>query len=185
MINRHIKTERLLLRPWREEDAENLYEYAKDPLVGPPAGWPPHSSVEESHRIIQEILSHPETYAVCLREDGRAIGSISLKFGENTDLTERTDACELGYWIARPFWGRGLIPEAAEALLRHAFLELGMNAVLCGYYEGNEKSHRVQEKLGFIYHHTAEHLHLPLLNEYRTGHVSILTRERWLSRHPS
>lgn len=181
----HIETNRLLLRPWQREDAKDLYEYAKDPLVGPPAGWPPHSSVEESHRIIQEILSHPETYAVCLREDGRAIGSISLKSGDNTDLTERTDACELGYWIARPFWGRGLVPEAAEALLRHAFLELGMNAVFCGYYEGNEQSHRVQSKLGFVYHHTTENIYLPLMGEHRTGHVSILTKEAWLTRRTS
>ena len=73
-----FETERLILRPWEDEDAESLYEYAKDPEVGPIAGWPPHTSVEYSGQIIRDVLSADETYAVCLREDNRAIGSIGL-----------------------------------------------------------------------------------------------------------
>ncbi|MBQ2252933.1 MAG: GNAT family N-acetyltransferase [Clostridia bacterium] len=174
-----ITTERLLLRPWRENDAADLYRWAKDPLVGPPAGWPPHESEEASRAIISGVLSSPETYAVCLKEDARAIGSIGLKFGAATDLTERADECELGYWIARPFWGRGLIPEGARALLSHAFETLGVRAVWCGYYDGNEKSRRVQEKLGFVFHHTTEAVEVPLLGEVRRGHVTCLTCEDW------
>lgn len=174
-----METERLILRPWREEDAEALYEYAADPLVGPAAGWPVHSSVENSREIIKNVLSAAETYAVCLREDNRAIGSIGLKQGEQTDMTDREDECELGYWIGRPFWGMGLIPEAGRELLRHAFEDLGMRAVWCGYYEGNSKSRRVQDKLGFKYHHRSEGLEVALLNEVRDGHVMLLTREDW------
>ena len=172
-----LKTQRLVLRPWQETDAQSLYEYAKDPAIGPPAGWPPHTSVENSRQVIKQFLSAPETYAVCL--NGKPIGSIGLKLKGFTDMTEREDECELGYWIGKPFWGQGLIPEAARELLRHGFEALGMNAVWCGYYDGNEKSHRVQEKLGFVYHHTTENLEVPLLNEIRTGHVSLLTRARW------
>ena len=73
-----LTTERLLLRPWQESDAESLYEYAKDPKVGPIAGWPVHTSVENSREIIREVLSAEETYAVCLKENRRAIGSIGL-----------------------------------------------------------------------------------------------------------
>ena len=113
-----LETERLILRPWRESDAEDLYEYAKDPEVGPPAGWPPHESVENSRKIIGMFLSAPDTYAVCLK-NGRAIGSIGLKRKGQTDMTDREDECELGYWIGKPFWGQGLIPEAAEELLRY------------------------------------------------------------------
>ena len=47
-----LTTERLVLRRWTESDAESLYEYAKDPDVGPIAGWPPHKSVEESLEVI-------------------------------------------------------------------------------------------------------------------------------------
>ena len=173
-----LATKRLILRPWRESDAESLYEYAKDPDVGPPAGWPPHTSVENSRQLIQGVLSNAETYAVCLK-DGKAIGSVGLKLKGSTDMTDREDECELGYWIGKPFWGQGLIPEAARELLRYAFEELNMRAVWCGYYEGNEKSRRVQEKLGFVYRYTTHNLDVPLLGEKRTGHTSLLTREQW------
>lgn len=176
-----LKTERLILRPWHEDDAEALFEYAKDPQVGPPAGWPVHKSVEDSREIIREVLSKAETYAVCLKEEGKAIGCIGLKFGAYTDMTERPDECELGYWIGRPYWGQGIIPEAGRELLRHAFEDLGIRAVWCGYYEGNTKSRRVQDKLGFSYHHQSEALEVELLNEIRDGHVMLLKREEWES----
>ena len=73
-----LETGRLILRPWEEGDAESLYEYAKDPDVGPIAGWPPHTSVENSRQIIRDVLFADGTYAVCLKEDNRAIGSIGL-----------------------------------------------------------------------------------------------------------
>ena len=174
-----IETERLILRPWREDDAEALYKYASDPDIGPPAGWPPHTSVESSRDIIRTVFSAPETYAVCLK-DGSPIGSIGLKLNGSTDMTDRGDECELGYWIGKPFWGQGMIPEASRALLCHAFEDLGMRAVWCGYYEGNEKSKRVQEKLGFVYQYTTEGLEVSLVNEIRTGHTNLMTKEHWL-----
>ena len=173
-----LETERLILRPWQEADAEYLYEYAKDPDIGPPAGWPLHESVENSREVIRYVLSVPETYAVCLK-DGKPIGSVGLKLKGSTDMSDREDECELGYWLGKPFWGQGLIPEASRALLRYAFETLHMRAVWCGYYEGNEKSHRVQQKLGFVYQHTTHDLDVPLLNEKRTGHTSLLTKEQW------
>ena len=91
-----LKTERLVLRPWRESDAESLYKYASDTDIGYPAGWPAHTSVENSLDIIKNVLSAPKTYAVCLRETDEAVGSVGLKMGECTDMTERADECELG-----------------------------------------------------------------------------------------
>ena len=173
-----IETERLILRPWQEDDAEALYKYASDPDIGPPAGWPPHTSVENSRDIIRTVFAAPETYAVCLK-DGIPIGSIGLKLKGSTDMTDRDDECELGYWIGKPFWGQGLIPEASRALLQYAFDNLGMRAVWCGYYEGNEKSKRVQQKLGFVYQYTTEGLEVTLVNEIRTGHTNLMTKEHW------
>lgn len=173
-----LETKRLILRPWHEGDAQSLYKYAKDPEVGPPAGWPPHTDVENSRQIIQDVLSNPETYAVCLK-DGEAIGSVGLKLKGYTDMTDRDDECELGFWIGKPYWGQGMIPEACRELLRYAFEELNMRAVWCGYYEGNEKSHRVQQKLGFVYHHSTTNLDVALLKEKRNGHASLLTKEHW------
>jgi RimJ/RimL family protein N-acetyltransferase len=171
-----LKTERLLLRPWNESDAESLYEYASEADVGPIAGWPAHKSAEESRRIIRDVLSAPETYAVCLKTDGKPIGSIGF---HRNDIAEDEDEYELGYWIGKPFWGQGLIPEAAREMLRYAFEDLGMNRIWCGHYDGNRKSRRVMEKLGFIYHHTTEGIEVSLLGEIRTGHVLLLTKEMW------
>ena len=174
-----LETERLLLRPWEETDAEDLYTWAKDPAVGPAAGWPPHKSADESREIIKTVLSGKECYAVCLKSDRRPIGSIELMPGGRSDIASGDDECELGYGIARPFWGRGLIPEAARCLLRRAFEDLGMQKVWCAYYDGNQKSKRVQEKLGFRYQWTTENVDVPLLGETRTGHVNCMTKEEW------
>lgn len=174
-----LETERSILRRWEESDAEDMYAYAKDPDVGPAAGWPAHKSVEESRYIIKNVLTGAEAYAVCLKPSGRAIGAIELKLNGHTDMTDRDDECELGYWIGKPFWGQGLIPEAAKEMIRHAFEDLSMNKIWCGYYDGNVKSKRVQEKCGFVYHHTTENIDVPLMKEKRTGHVSCLTRQQW------
>ena len=172
-----LQTKRLILRPWREEDAEELYKYASDPAVGPMAGWPPHTSVENSREILRTVLCAPDTFAVCLRDAGRPIGSIGF---HRNDLAEEADEYELGYWIGKPFWGQGLIPEAARELLRYAFDTLGMARIWCGYYDGNDKSRRVQEKLGFTYHHTTEAVPVPRLGEVRRGHVMLMTKEEYL-----
>ena len=171
-----LETKRLILRPWRLEDAEELYKYASDPDIGLPAGWQPHTSVENSREIIKHVLSAPETYAVCLKEDGKAIGSVGF---HRNDLAEKEDEYELGYWIGKPFWGQGLIPEASREMLRRAFEELGLSRIWCGYYDGNVKSRRVQDKLGFVYHHTTEGIEVSLVGEVRTGHVMLMTKETW------
>lgn len=151
-----LETPRLILRSWEESDSADLFRYASDPRVGPRAGWPAHKSEEESRASISGVLSAPETYAIVLRESNAAIGSMGLKTGAATDLTARRDECELGYWIGVPYWGRGLAAEAAGEVLRHAFEDLGMNAVWCSSHEQNAQSQRVQEKLGFAFHHTRE-----------------------------
>lgn len=174
-----LETERLILRRFDKSDAENVYLYAKDPDVGPIAGWPPHKSVDESREVIRNVFSGSEAYAVCLKSDNKAIGAIELKLNGHTDMTEKDDECELGYWLGKPFWGQGIIPEAVREILRHAFEDIGMNKVWCGYYDGNVKSKRVQEKCGFRYQWTTPDVDVPLMNEIRTGHVSCLNKEEW------
>ncbi len=174
-----LRTERTILRPWEESDAESLFHYASNPDVGPIAGWPPHQSVEESRDIIKNVLSGPQAYAICRKEDEKPFGCIELKLAGNTDLTDRDDECEMGFWIGKPFWGRGFMTEAAREMIRHAFEDCGMNKIWCGYYEGNSRSKRLQEKLGFVYQWTTEEVDVPLMHETRTGHVNLMTREDW------
>lgn len=172
-------TERLILRPWQESDAESLYKYAKDPKVGPIAGWPVHTSVDNSRGIIREVLSAEETYAVCLKENERAVGSIGLMKGAASNLNLPDTEGEIGYWIGVPYWGQGLIPEAVKEILRRGFEDLKLDKIWCGYFEGNTKSKRVQEKCGFIYHHTNENIYWRLMDDIRTEHVSCINREDW------
>ena len=177
-----IETGRLILRRWEEADAEELYQYAKDPAVGPIAGWPPHTSVENSREIIRDVLTAPETYAVVLKETGKPVGSIGIMFGKNGNAPMGEQEAEIGYWIGVPYWGQGLIPEAVRELLRRCFEDLNCTAVWCGYYDGNLKSKRVQEKCGFRYHHTEKDKLCELMGDIRTEHFTYLTKENWEKR---
>jgi RimJ/RimL family protein N-acetyltransferase len=174
-----LYTERLILRPWEEKDAESLYKYAKDSRVGPIAGWPIHTSVENSKKIINTVLSVPETYAVCLKENEGAIGSIGLMIGDKSNIGLPNTEGEIGYWIGVPYWGRGLIPEAAREIIRHAFVDLHLETLWCGYFEGNDKSRRVQEKCGFTYLHTNRDIHWKLMDDFRTEHITRLGVDEW------
>ena len=170
-----LETTRLTLRPWTEADAPALYRWASDPEVGPRAGWEPHASVEESAVIIREVLAVPESYAIVLREsepEDEPVGAIGLKFGAASELAHGTREAELGYWLARPFWGRGYMPEAGRALLAHAFLDLRLEAVWAGHYEGNLQSRRVMEKLGLTETRTRN-------ADGRIEHVLCITRAQW------
>lgn len=179
-----LQTERLILRKWTEADADSLYAYASNPEVGPVAGWPPHKSKIESLEVIRNVLNGPECYAICEKDSGKAIGAIELKLNGSTDMTDRDDECELGYWLGKPFWGRGYMPEAAREILRHGFAELGMRAIWCGYYDGNQKSKQVQKKLGFQYHHSCDNVPVPLMNEVRVGHTNVMTKAQWSRLNP-
>ena len=174
-----METERLILRPWNEADADDLYLYAKDPAVGPIAGWPPHKNVAESLKVIKTVFSAPETYAVVLKATGKPVGCVGLMTGRHSNLQLPDNECEIGYWIGVPYWGRGLIPEAVRCLQHRAFTELGMEKIWCGYFEGNHKSRRVQEKCGFSHHHTISNVYNEATNDKQAEHISCLTKEQW------
>ena len=175
-----IHTERLALRPWREADAANLFACASDPDVGPAAGWPPHRSIEESREIIRTVFSAPYTHSVCLAGTDELIGSIGL-IPSRCESSCRGVGLELevGYWIAKPFWGQGFAPEAVRAMQRYAFETLGCKALWCGYYEGNDKSLRVQQKCGFSPHHVEFDVPCELMGDVRTEYFTYLTCDDW------
>ena len=147
-----IETERLILRPWREDDAEELFRWASDPEVGPCAGWAPHRDVEDSRNVLRTILIKPDTWAVTLRGSDEPVGSVGVF---PTDFSEGKGQPEIGYWIARPLWGKGYIPEAVRALIAHCFAG-GAEAVWCAHAVVNDRSRRVIEKCGFVFRGQAE-----------------------------
>lgn len=83
-----LETERLILRPLVETDAESIFEYANDSDVGPVAGWPAHQSVQESRDVIRDVLSGPQCYGLCLKENNKAIGAVELILNGHTALTD-------------------------------------------------------------------------------------------------
>ncbi len=174
-----FETKRLILRPWKETDAEELYEYAKDERVGPIAGWPVHTSVENSRMIIKEVLSGPETYALILKENNKAIGSVGIMPTRACHPDVKAYELEIGYWIGVPFWGKGLVPEAVECLIKHCFQDMNCPGIWCGYYDGNNQSRRVQEKCGFRFHHSEWNKSCDLMGDVRTEHYTYLSREQW------
>ena len=175
-----LETKRLILRGWRDEDAPSLFNYAKDDRVGPMAGWLPHRDVAYSKAVIRTILSGDETYAICLKErNGEPIGSIGLTLSGSPERPLEEGAAELGYWVGVPFWGMGIAPEAARALINRGFADLGLERIYAGYFIGNNRSKAVQEKCGFSYHHTNEKSHIIMLDETRVECINCLTRAGW------
>ena len=144
-----METERLLLRPWLESDAGTLFKYASDPEVGPRAGWPPHKSVEESLDIIRNVFSAGGMWAVVWKETGEAIGCVGYLTASSSNLHIAEDECEVGYWIARPYWGKGICTEALQLVIDHCFNEKGFTTLLGDYFPSNPASGRVLEKCGF------------------------------------
>ncbi len=175
-----LKTERLVLRPWRETDAESLYNYAKDERIGPIAGWSPHKSVAESAEIIRTVFAQDGVFALTLKGDDTAIGCIGLVRGAKSNLPIGEGEGELSYWIGVPYWGKGLIPEAVREIMRHGFEDLQLTALWCGYFDGNKQSKRVQEKCGFRHHYTEADKPYGLMSDIRTEHISRITKEEWI-----
>ena len=148
-INRYIITDRLLLRPWELIDAYDIYEHAKDKGVAESAGWLPHESPEYSMKIIEERLMKPGTYAIVPRSVRKPIGSISLMFGKDANISLGENEAELGYWVGKRYWGNGYVPEASKALIEHGMGDLGLTRIWCLCRLDNANSIRVQDKCGF------------------------------------
>ena len=175
-----LETERLILRGWRDEDAPSLFKFAKDERVGPIAGWLPHKDEAYSRAVIRTILCGEETYAICLKgHENEPIGSVGLTLKGSPERPLEEGAAELGYWVGVPFWGMGIAPEAAKTLIKRGFDELGLEKIYAGYFMGNNRSERVQQKCGFTYHHTNTMSRVIMLGETRVECINCLTRARW------
>ena len=146
-----LETERLVLTMFTEDDAADLYEYAKNPNVGPHAGWSPHKDTEESLRIIRELFIPNQTGAIRKKDEDKVVGSISL---EPDRYRPDANSKELGYSLAEDCWGQGIMTEAAKEVIRFAFDELGLDQIGICTGEANRRSQRVIEKCGFKYEGT-------------------------------
>ena len=169
-----LENERILLRPWRESDAETLYKYASDPEVGPRAGWPPHKNVEESLEIIRTIFNSDHIWAIELKEtsepiehqeqndartdltesqqrkaEGQPIGCIGYYTHGESNINIGENDAEAGYWIAKPYWNHGICTEALQLLIDYCFSVKGFSTIWSDFFVDNPASGRVMEKCGF------------------------------------
>ena len=147
-----IETERLRLREWTLDDVEDLYDYAKNPNVGPHGGWKPHADKAESLEILQTLfMDKYDSWAIVYRENRKAIGSIGYELD-----TKRPDInCrELGYAMSENYWGKGIMTEAAKAVIKYAFEEMMLDMVTIYRNPYNKRSGRIIEKCGFTYEGT-------------------------------
>ncbi len=150
-----IPTQRLLLRRFRPEDAGDMYKnWATDPDVTRYLTWDPHESPEESRRVIAgwlERYSQPDYYqwALVLRDSGEVMGSVGV-----VDASDRHEWAEIGYCIARPLWGQGIMTEAVCAVRDYLFIEIGYNRIQAKHDAENPASGRVMVKAGMQYEGT-------------------------------
>ena len=173
-----LKTERLLIRPWRQSDLDDFYSYASVDGVGQMAGWKPHESKEESKIILDMFISHKKTFA--LEYQGKVIGSVGIEKYNETHFPEfENKKCrEIGYVLSKEYWGQGLMPEALKEVIRFLFENANLDVIFCGHFLWNEQSHRVQEKSGFK--HYAFDTYETAFGTTEENEVNILKREDWV-----
>ena len=173
-----LETARLILRPWRQEDLADFYAYASVPGVGENAGWPHHADVQTSQRILNMFMEEKNVFAVQHKADGRVIGSFGLhpSWANGHPQYAALRQKEIGYVLSKAYWGQGLMTEAAQAVIRWLFEEVGLEAVTVGHFTENDRSRRVIEKCGFV---------LAGEGEYRANQLGkIFTDKRYILRAP-
>ena len=152
VTNAKIETNRLILREFYESDLEDFFEYACVPGVGEMAGWPHHETIETSKKILSEFIEEKKTLAIVYKENNKVIGSLGVEpYGNEDKLTEFNGYIgrEIGYVLSKDYWGKGLVTEAVKAVIDYLFNVENYDFLICGYYDFNSRSKRVQEKCGF------------------------------------
>lgn len=144
---KRIETERLILRGFAAEDLMDFYEYAHSPGVGPRAGWKPHESIEESKKILGIFIREDNVFALELKATGKVIGSVGIH--EDNIRAGAADCKLIGYVLSEQEWGKGLMPEAVNAVLSYLFDDMKCRLVSVQHYTSNLQSRRVIEKCGF------------------------------------
>ena len=147
-----IETERLILRPITENDAEALFEYCRNENIGSNAGWKPHENIEETREIMKLVfLDKENVFGMELKETGQLFGSIGLI---PDPKRQNNQTRMLGYAIGENYWGKGYATEAVKALIRFGFEKLGLSLISAYCYPFNERSKRVLNKCKFVYEGT-------------------------------
>lgn len=145
-----IKTDHLILRPLSKSDAPDIFEYSRNPNVGPNAGWKPHETLEETESIMEAIfLNQDAIWGICLKETPVVIGSLGLI--QDPKRSENPEVRMLGYALAFAYWGQGIMTEAVCAVCQFGFQTLRLQGISAYTFPFNERSKSVLKKAGFAY----------------------------------
>jgi ribosomal-protein-alanine N-acetyltransferase len=147
-----LVTQRLRLRPLQDADVDDLWPFVSDPELPRLMSWAAHTERSQTLAFIataREGFAKGTDIAWAIEIDGRAVGVISLDGIQFAVRAWRVDCAELGYWIAPPLWGKGMMTEAAQAVVRCGFESIGLHKITAGCIADNVGSRRVIEKLGF------------------------------------
>jgi len=143
-----LETERLLLRKFKDEDLDDLFDYAKLESVGPNAGWTPHPNKEHTQKILNHFVSGDDVWAMVIKAENKVIGSIGL---HHSTLNSYGLVYELGYVMSTPYEGFGYMTEGVKAILDHAFNNLKLEKVYVGHFLENKRSEKLISKFNFKY----------------------------------
>ena len=170
-----LTTARLTLRPWRESDVFDFYEYASVDGVGQMAGWNPHRNIEESRVILSHFMEGKHVFA--LEHQGNVIGSLGIEAynEQNYPELDALQGREIGYVLSKAYWGQGLMPEAVKAVINWLFDEIKLDFILIGHFDWNAQSKRVIEKCGFRYIKTTK---------YKTRYDTVEDSMEYILYHP-
>lgn len=151
-----LQTERLLLRPVTESDAQSIFDYAKNPAVSRYTLWEPHSSSADTLKYIQDyVFKHyadhtPDPWAITFKNHpDKVIGTIGCHW-----VSKEKKCMELAYALAEDQWGKGLVVEAGKAVLDYCTKEYSLKRIQAHYKTENAASGRVMEKLGMKFERT-------------------------------
>ena len=148
-----LESERLILREWHLNDVNDLFEYASVPGVGEMAGWPHHQTIEDSQYRVEKFIKEKHVFAIVYKENNKVIGSLGVEeYGVEEKLSEffNYQGREIGYVLSKDYWGQGITPEAVKLVINYLFNVLDYDFLLCGHFDYNKQSKRVQEKCGFV-----------------------------------
>jgi len=172
-----IECERLILRPMRVTDAEDVYDYAKRPDLTRYLLWSPHPFLAHTKEYLKYVVKQYRAgnfydWAIEEKESGKMIGTCGF-----TAIDTEHRSGEIGYVINPDFHRRGYAPEAAKAVMDFGFRELHLNRIQCRFMKGNEASLKVAKKLGMTFEgYLRDYLYVK--GTYRTiGFCSILRDE--------
>lgn len=171
-----LKGNRIVLRNWKENDYNDLFEYASLPDIGPMVGWQPHKDIDESKEVIRKFINDDDVYALELIEENKIIGSVGFHNRNFDQKYNSINKREITIVINPMYWNNGYAYEASNILIDYAFNKLGLDMVWMCCNINNNKSKKICNKQHYSYACTKDVILQRLNNKQVKMEYYILTK---------